>query len=66
MISLMCNPKMSYLKKEDCYAIYVQYNLYFLQGEAAKLFTKVLQGKQDVPQSYLKFLEEKHILQKAA
>ena len=64
MISLMCNPKMSYLKKEDCYAIYVQYNLYFLQGEAAKLFTKVLEGKRDVPQSYLRFLEEKQILQK--
>ena len=58
--------KLAYLKKEDCYAIYVQYNLYFLQGEAAKLFTKVLEGKSDVPQSYLSFLEEKQILQKAA
>lgn len=62
----VCNPRMSYLKKEDCYVIYVQYNLYFLQGMAARLFTKVLEKEKDVPQSYLNFLEEKNILQKVA
>ncbi len=65
-MSYFCNPRMTYLKKENFYAIYVQYNLYFLQGRAAQLFTKVLEQEKNIPQSYLTFLEEKHILQKMA
>lgn len=65
-MSYFCNPRMSYLKKENCYVIYVQYNLYFLKGKAAQLFTKVLQQEENIPQSYLTFLKEKHILEKIA
>lgn len=55
---------MSYMKKDNVYAIYSNYNFYFLKDKAAMLFDKVLCGDYfNVPISFINKLIECNILE---
>jgi len=66
------NPVASFLKKNNSFAFYVNFNFYFFYGSAALLMEKVLNAIDkknnplDVPISFIEYLKNKNIIEEVA
>ena len=54
----------SYIEKNNIYAVYCNFNLYFFKGETYQMFHKVLENnpKNKINKEFIDFLIEKEIL----
>jgi len=64
---LHLNPAASYLEKDGCYVIYLDFNYLFLRGTAAEYFSRLLAlfdnpAGEAVPKEFIKYLFIKKII----
>lgn len=54
----------SYIEKNNIYAVYCNFNLYFFKGKTYQMFKKVLENnpKNRIDKDFIQFLREKEIL----
>lgn len=56
--------KVAYINKNNIFAIYINYNLYFFKGISYKYFNSITLGEfENIPKSFIDFLIKKRILE---